>query len=90
MSQQLNDCVECDGRCKEFGATKKEYYHFIVKFDINERETRKNVNPKCCDFCKKTTDDAKFVNEPFCSEILEIHCPFWFCDDCYHESEMNI
>lgn len=89
MSQQLNNCNKCDGRCKEFGVTKKDYYHFIIKFNINEQESRKNIKPKCCDFCKKITD-TKFLNEPFCSEILEIYCPFWFCNDCYNESKMNI
>ena len=83
------ECNECDGGCKGLKFTAKNKYHFIIKFNIEEQKARENIKPECCDFCKQIKD-TKFLNEPFCSEILEIDCPFWLCNDCYHESEMDI
>jgi hypothetical protein len=51
---------------------------------------RKNIKPTCCDICKKTTEEIEFLNEPFCSEILQIDCPFWLCNNCYELSKYDI
>jgi len=88
MSTKIINCNECDGRCKELGSTSKSYYNFIIKFNINEQESRINTKPLCCDMCKEIRD-IEFVNEPFCSEILQIYCPFWMCNNCYNESKYD-
>lgn len=89
-----NKCSEydyCDGSCKSYKkTTSKHYYHYIMKYDINKQRERENMKPDCCDSCFKKNVEIKFLDEPFCSEILEIHCPFWLCDDCYESSKDNI
>ena len=88
LSKTVNKCNECDGGCEGFKLTKKSYYHFIFKYDIVIQNSKRTLKPNSCDFCNKITN-IEFMNEPFCADVLDIHCPFWFCNDCYKTSAEN-
>ena len=46
---------------------------------------------KCSNsYCKTTKSPVSYVEDPFQAEINNIHTKVWLCEDCRHESSMDI
>ncbi len=89
-SNSNSELITSTLRARPIGVTAARYYDWITKYDKTERMSRENSKPDCCDICSGVDCNIQFVNEPFCSEILEIEIPFWMCDACYENSRQDL